>query len=152
DEVTAVARIPDEHVAAGAAEHVLPSPPADDGVVAVPTTQAIVAVATGDRVIARPTVDAQFDQGRQTVGAGERVVTTVHVDNQVLGRCDVQKERRGRDAIEAHASAIWHRGEDFVAIAAVDLNRVDAIAAFVEVTAFAGVPDDAVIASFTKRR
>ena len=57
-----------------------------------------------------------------------------------------RKNGAGVDAIEADAGAVGGDGEDLGAVAAVDLDGVDAGAALVEVAAVAGVPDHPVVA------
>ena len=82
--------------------------------------------------------------------AGERVVAAVHIHDQVLGRADVQGERGGGDAVEPDASAVGGDGEGLRAVAAVDLDGVDAVPALVEVGAVAGVPDHPVVAALAE--
>ena len=146
DGVAAVAGVPDEGVVAGAHEgHVVASAAVDD-VVAVAADQDVVAVAAGDGVVARAAVHGERDQCGQAVPGGERVVPAVHVHDQVLGRADVQGERGGGDAVETDAGAVGGDGKRLRAVAAVDLDGVDAGAALVEVGVVAGVPDHPVVA------
>src|SRR4029077_9278563 len=105
----------------------------DDEVVAVAAKQAIVAVAADDGVVAGPAVHGERDQCGQTVGGGERVVAAIHVHDQVLGRADVQRERGRSYAVETNAGTIGSHGEGFGAVAAIHLDSVDAVTAFVEV-------------------
>src|SRR5262249_21892519 len=65
---------------------------------------------------------------------------------QVLRGADVDGEGRRVGAIEADAVAVGRDGEVLGPVAAVDLDGVDAVAAFVEVAAIAGIPDHAVVA------
>ena len=59
----------------------------------------------------------------------------------------MSRRERGRvDAVEADAGAVGGDGEGLGAVAAVDLDGVDAVAALVEVGVVAGVPDHAVVA------
>ena len=84
--------------------------------------------------------------------AGERVVATVGVDRQLLGRADVDGERRGIDPIEADPGAVRRRRELLGSVAAVDLGRVGAGAALVEVGVVTGVPDHAIVAPAAERQ
>ena len=83
--------------------------------------------------------------------AEKLVVAAVHVDDQVLARADVDRERRRGDAIEADTGAVGRGGELLRAVAAVDLDGVDAVTAFVEIGVIAGVPDHPVIAALAER-
>ena len=65
----------------------------------------------------------------------------VGVEDELLARADVDGERRRIEAVEADARAVGGRREDLVAVAAVDLDLVDAGAALVEVGVVARVPD-----------
>src|SRR5207302_6414369 len=95
DDITAIAGVPDEHIVAGTTEQEVIAPTADERVIAVAADQDVVAVAADDRVIAGSAVDGEPDQTRQSIGTGERVVPTVHIDGQVLRGADVQEEGRG---------------------------------------------------------
>ena len=150
DGVAAVAGVPDERVVAGAHQGHVVAPAADDDVVAVAADQDVVAVAAGDGVVARAAVHGQGDQPGQAVRGGERVVPAVHVHDQVLGRADVQGERGGGDAVEPDAGAVGGDGKRLRAIAAVDLDGVDAVAALVQVGTFARVPDHPVVAALAE--
>ena len=83
--------------------------------------------------------------------AEKRVVAAVGVEDQVLGGADVDRERRRVEAVEPDARAVGRGGELLGAVAAVDLDRVDAVAAFVEVGVVAGVPDHPVVAALAER-
>src|SRR5262249_51395830 len=80
----------------------------------------------------------------------ERVVAAVHVHDQILTRADVEEERGGVGAIEAHAGAVRRDREVLGGIAAVDFHGVDAVAAFVDIASVAGVPDHAIVAGFSE--
>ena len=82
--------------------------------------------------------------------AEKRVVAAVGVDDQVLGGADVDRERRRVDAVEPDARAVGRGGELLGAVAAVDLDCVDAVRAFVEVGVVAGVPDHPVVAALAE--
>ena len=82
--------------------------------------------------------------------AEKRVVAAVHVDDELLGGADVDRERRGIEAIEAHARAVGGDGEDLGAVAAVDLGGVGAGAAFHQVAVVARIPDHAVVAGLAE--
>src|SRR5207244_489152 len=104
----------------------------------------------GQGVVARAAVDHQTDEGRQPVPGRDPVVAAVGVDHQALGRADVQEERgRGR-TVEADPRAVSGYGKGFGAVAAVDLDGVGAGAALVEITSFAGVPDEPVVAGLAE--
>ena len=106
DRVAAVARIPDEGVVAGAADQQVVAAAAGDDVIAVAAEQRVVAVAAGDGVVAVAAVDGELDQAGETVSGGEDVVAAIHVEHEVLGGADVERERRRADPIEAHAGAV----------------------------------------------
>ena len=106
DDVAAVARVPLEHVVAGAEEGDVVALLAVDEVVAVAAEEHVVAVAAEDGVVAGAAVDGDCDQRREIAGGRERVVAAVHVDDEVLGGADVDAERRGIDAVETHARAV----------------------------------------------
>ena len=86
----------------------------------------------------------------EAVAGGDGVVAAVGVEHEVLGGADVEGERRGADAVEAHARAVGGDREGLGAVAAVDLGGVDAVAALVEVGAVAGIPDHAVVAGLAE--
>ena len=98
-----------------------------------------------------PPSTVMLDQRGQVAGGGEGVVAAVGVEDEVLGRADVDRERRRVDAVEAHARAVGGGGELLGAVAAVDLDGVGALAALVEVGVVAGVPDHAVVAALAER-
>src|SRR4029077_16617955 len=106
DGVAAIARIPDEGVVAGAAEQIVIAAAAGDDVITIATKQPVGTVATGDGVVARAAVHRNTDEAGETVAGGEGVGATVHVDDDVLGSADIERERRRVDAIEAHAGAV----------------------------------------------
>ena len=83
--------------------------------------------------------------------AEKLVVAAVGVEDELLGRADVDRERRRVEAVEAHARAVGGGGELLGAVAAVDLDGVGAGAALVEVGVVAGVPDHAVVAALAER-
>ena len=118
----------------------LPSPPSS---VSSPLLPRIVSLPA-------PPSTVMLDQRGEVAGRGERVVAAVHVHDQVLGRADVDGERRRVEAIEAHARAVRRRGEDLGAVAAVDLGGVDAGAAFHQVGVVAGIPDHAIVAGLAE--
>ena len=118
----------------------LPSPP----------SRMSAAVAAEQRVVAGAAVDGDADQRGQVAGRGEAVVAAVGVEDEVLGRADVDRERRRVEAVEADARAVGRRGELLGAVAAVDLDRVGAVAALVEVGVVAGVPDHPVVAALAE--
>ena len=123
---------------------------ADDGVVAVAADQHVVAVAAGDGVIARAAIDGEGDQRGQAVACGEDVVAAVGVDDQVFAGTDVEGEGGRRGAVEADPSPVGGDGEVLGAVAAVDLDGVDAGPTLIEVTALAGVPDHPVVAGLSE--
>ena len=121
-----------------------------DEVVAVAAEEEVGAVAAEQRVVARAAVDRDGDQRGEVAGRGEAVVAAVGVEDELLGRADVDRERRGGDAVEPHAGAVGGGGELLGAVAAVDLDRVGAVAALVEVGVVAGVPDHPVVAALAE--
>ena len=102
-------------------------------------------------VVAGAAVDRELDQRGQVAGRRERVVAAVGVEDEVLGGADVDRERRRVEAVEADAGAVGRGRELLGAVAAVDLDRVGAVAALVEVGVVAGVPDHAVVAALAER-
>ena len=90
------------------------------------------------------------DQRGQVPGAREPVVAAVGVEDQLLGGADVDRERRRGEPVEADARAVGGGGELLGAVAAVDLDRVGADAALVEVGVVAGVPDHPVVAALAE--
>ena len=138
DHVAAVARIPLEDVVAGAEQGRVVALVAVDEVVAVAAEKEVGAVAAEDGVVAGAAVDRHADEGRQIAGGAEAVVAAVHVEHEVFGRPDVDAERRGIDAVEAHARAVGGGGEDLRAVAAVDLDGVGAVAALGQIGVVAG--------------
>ena len=119
----------------------LPSPP----------SSSVVAVAAEDGVVAGAAVDGDLDQRREVAGRRERVVAAIHVDDEVLGRADVDRERR-RDRARSKRTRVPFAvsGEDLGAVAAVDLGGVVAGAAFEQVGVVARVPDHAVVAGLRR--
>ena len=89
DHVAAVARIPLEHVVAGAEQGRVVALVAVDEVVAVAAEKEIGAVAAEDGVVAGAAVDGHADEGRQIAGGAEAVVAAVHVERRVFrwSRC-----------------------------------------------------------------
>src|SRR6266436_7784948 len=140
DDVAAVARIPDERVVTRAELCRIVAAAARDDVVAIAAEQRVVAVAAGDRVVARAAVDRQVDEGSETVSGRKSVVAAVHVEDEIFGGADVEREGRGADAVDAHARAVRGDGECLGSVAAVDLGGIDAVAAFEEVGALARIP------------
>ena len=96
-----------------------------------------------------PSTVTLISAARLPVGR-ERVVAAVHVDDEVLGRADVEGERRRVEAVEAHARAVRGDREGLGAVAAVDFGGVGAGAAFDQVGVVAGVPDHAVVAGLAE--
>ena len=121
-----------------------------DDVVAVAAEQDVGPVAAEDRVVACTAVDGDRDEGGQVAGCGEAVVAAVGIDGQLLGGADVDRERRGIEAVEPDARAVGRGGELLGAVAAVDLDRVAAVSAFVEVGVVAGVPHHPVVAALAE--
>ena len=112
DRVVAVARIPLEHVVAGAHERDVVAVVAEDEVIAVAAEQRVRALAAEDRVVARAAVDRQLhDAGRQR-GRGDRVVATQTVDDERVvrafavghidpcGQADHRHRRAGADHVD----------------------------------------------------
>ena len=110
----------------------------------------VVAVAAGNRVVAGAAVNGQRNQRRESVARGESIVAAIHVDDEVFAGADVEREGGGIEAIEPDASAVGGDGKVFGAVAAVHLDGVDAVASFIEVRAFAGVPDHPVVAGLAE--
>src|SRR5262249_9910150 len=86
--------------------------------------QIVVSVAAGDRVGTGAAVDRERDERRQSIEAGDRVVTAVCTDDEVLARADVQVERHRGYAVDPYERCVRYRGERLVAVTAVDLYRI----------------------------
>ena len=97
-----------------------------------------------------PAVDSDLDQRGEVPRRGESVVAAVRVEDEVLGGADVDRERCRVEAVEPDARAVGRGGELFGAVAAVDLDGVDAAAALVQVGVVAGVPDHPVVAALAE--
>ena len=149
-DVAAVAGIPDEGVVAGAELSGVVAAAAVDRVIAVAADQRVGAVATGDGVVAGAAVEGERDEAGEAIARGDDVVAAIGVDHEILGGADIERERSGADAIEAHARAVGRDGELLGAVAAIDLGGVVAVAAFHQVGAVAGIPDHAVVAGFAE--
>ena len=121
-----------------------------DKVVVVAAQQHVISIAAQQRVIARTTIDRDLDQRRQVPSRREGVIAAVGIEHKVFAGADVDRKRSGVDPIEAHPRSIGGRREIFGAVAAVDLDGVDAVAALIEVGVITGVPDHAVVAGFAE--
>ena len=97
-----------------------------------------------------PPSTVQADEGSQIARGAEGVVATVHVQDEIFGRPDVEAERRGIEAVEAHARTVGGDSEDLRAVAAVDLGGVAAIATLEQIGTVARIPDEAVVAGITE--
>ena len=118
----------------------LPSPPSS---VSAPSPPVMVSLPV-------PPSIGELDEAGETVAGGDDVVAAVGVDHDILGGADIEGERRGVDAIEAHARAVGGDRERFGAVAAVDFGGVVAVAAFEQVGAVAGIPDHAIVAGLAE--
>src|SRR5215217_2509868 len=143
-DVVAVAGVPDHRVVAGAAERAVAR---IAGVVVA--DDAVVAVAAGDEVGGVAAVERGRDRA---VGGHERVIAAVGVQVEPLARADVEveptRDRDGTGAVEHDAAG--GRGrldlELLAAAAAVDLDRVGALAALHQVVVVTRVPYERVVA------
>ena len=107
DGVAAVARVPVEHVVAGAEQRDVVAVVAEDEVVAVAAEQRVVALAAEDGVVAGAAVDGQLDDaGRQGRG-GDGVVAAQRVDDErVVGPFAAgDVDRAGRPTTETEVPA-----------------------------------------------
>src|SRR5262245_58806660 len=68
----------------------------------------------------------------------------------MFARADVDRKRRGVQAVEAYARAVRRGREVLGSVAAIDFHGIIAVAAFVQVGVVAGVPDEAVVALLTE--
>jgi hypothetical protein len=150
DNIGAVAGIPDERVVACAELRRIVAAAANDDVIAITAEQRVVSVAAGDRVVAGAAVDSELDQIGKAVPGGNNVVAAVRVDDEILGRANIDGEGRRVGAVEAYARTVGRDGKGFGAVTAVDLRRVDAVAAFEEVGVVARIPDHAIVAGFAE--
>ena len=72
------------------------------------------------------------------------------LSDEALAGADVEREGRRIDPVEPDARAVGGDGEDFGAVAAVDLGGIGAVAALEQVGIVAGVPDHAVVAGLAE--
>ena len=126
DDVAVVPGIPLERVVAGAEEGDVVARVAVHEVAAVAAEEHLRSAAPPERVVARAAVGGDLDRRAELAGRREAVVAAVGVEPEVLGRPDVDRERSRGDAVEPHARAVGRRGELLAAVAAVDLDGVDA--------------------------
>ena len=129
DRVAAVARVPDERVVAGAEQRRVVAAAADDDVVAVAAEQHVVAVAAGDVSLPAPPSTVSWISAARPLPAVKVSSPPLALSDEVLGGADVEGERGRGDAVEADARAVGGDGEGLGAVAAVDLDGVDAVAA-----------------------
>ena len=147
-----IAPIDPREIEAGAAVDLIGSLVARaDHVVALAAGQPVRAVGPSDPVVTVVAVERAGDQTGQPVRAGDPVVAGARIEHELFGRADVEVERAGRGgagAVERDPPGGCRGldGELLAAAAAVDLDRVVAGAAFVDVVAVAGVPDQRVVA------
>src|SRR6185312_917569 len=83
-------------------------------------------------------------------GGGNKVVAAIGVEDELLAGADIDRERRRVDAVEAHARAVGGDREHLGAVAAVDLDGINAGAAFEQVAVVAGIPDHEVVAALAE--
>ena len=106
DGVVAVARIPLEHVVAGAHQREIVAVVAEDEVVAVAADQRVGALAAEDRVVAGAAVERQLDHpGRQRRGR-DAVIAAEPVDDEAVVRAFARRDvdPRGRPS-DRHGGA-----------------------------------------------
>ena len=150
DRIAAVARIPLESVVAGPKEGDVVALLAVDKIIPVTAEEKVDAVAAENGVVAGAAVDRDLDQGSEITRRAEVIVAAIHVEDEIFGRTDVDAERRGIDAVEAHAGAVGGGGELLGPVAAIDLGGVGAGAALDQIGVVARVPDHAVVARLTE--
>jgi hypothetical protein len=143
--VVAVARIPLEHVVAGAEQRHVVALVAVHEVVAVAAEQQVDPIAAQDGVVAGAAIHRDADQRSEVSGGAEAVVAAVHVDDHVLHRTHVDDEGRRLDAVEPYARAVRCHGEGLGPVAAIHLGGVDPGAALEQVVVVARVPDQPVV-------
>src|SRR5262249_10722298 len=107
--------------------------------------QRVVAVAAENRVVARAAIDDEVDQVSQVAARREIVVAAVHIDDEPLACADVEEKWSWTNAVETDAAAVGRCGECFRTIAAIDLTRVVASPAFVDVVVVPRIPDHPVL-------
>ena len=139
-----------EGVVAGAEQRHVVALVAVDEVVAVAADQQVGAVAAEDRVVARPPSRVRLIRAARLPVALIVSSPPLALSDEVLGGADVDREGRRIDPVEPDARAVGGDGEDFGAVAAVDLGRIDAVAALEQVGIVAGVPDHAVVAGLAE--
>ncbi len=150
DRVTAVARIPDERVVAGAQVRHVIAAAAGDKVVAIAAEQRVVAITASDRVVARAAIERELDQAGETIAGRDDVIAAIGMEDEILGGADVEREGGRVGAGEQHARAVGGDGEGLGSVAAVDLGGIVAVAALHQIAAVAGVPDHGVIAGLAE--
>ena len=118
DRVVAVARIPLEHVVAGAHQRDVVAVVAEDEVVAVAADQRVGALAAEDRVVAGAAIEGQLDDpGRQRRGR-DPVVAAEPVDDEGVVRAFACRHvHLRRQADDRHGSAGAEHVDDVVAVA-----------------------------------
>ena len=75
------------------------------------------------------------------------VIAAVCVEFQFLRGADIDRERQRGDPVEPHSGSIRRHGKALGDVSAVDLDRVHAVPALVDIGALARVPDHAVVAA-----
>src|SRR5438477_254292 len=76
-------------------------------------------------MVSRTAIDRETDQGGQAVASGDDVVAPVHVEDQVLGGADVDRERDQVGPVEADPVPVGRDCEQIGRGGAIDLDRVD---------------------------
>ena len=120
DRVVAVARVPLEHVVAGAEERDVVAVVAEHEVVAVAAEDRVGALAAEEGVIAGAAVERQLDDAGRHRGRGDAVVAAVAVDHERVVRAfRVRDVHPGRQAEHRHGGARAEDIDDVVAVGPV---------------------------------
>ena len=125
DRVVAVARVPLEHVVAGAHQGDVVAVVAEDEVVAVAAEEHVGALAAEDRVVAGAAVERQLDDAGRQRGRGDAVVAAAALDDErVVGAFGVGDVHLSRQAEHRDRGACAEDVDDVVAVGAVDDHGV----------------------------
>ena len=125
DGVVAVARIPLEHVVAGAHEGHVVAVVAEDEVVAVAAEEHVGALRAEERVVAGAAVDRQLDDAGGQRGRRHAVVAAQGVDDErIVGPLGVGDVHPGRQPEHGDRGPRAEDVDDVVAVGAVDDDDV----------------------------
>ena len=124
-DVVAIARIPLEHVVAGAHLRQVVAVVAEQEVVALTADQLVIALAAEDRVVAGAAVEGELDHpGRQCRGRDPVVAAEPLDDEGVVRAFGPAQVHLGREAHDRHRSPGAENVDDVVAVGRADIHGV----------------------------